>query len=184
MAFCQSASDMSHALIACVVKSVSIPLSDDVGPNACSWYTGTLLCSRNLFRSNWARTNYYSPHGMDQYSRDNPEYSRDSEEDRVEHRMEEPNDRRVSYSLFQILQEQIQCSLFCPIKSYVYRAQRNRPCRRENQERKPRPLRLRMPGMCFLQILEGINAKEQLGNRQEQHNSKEYSEYYVLVDVP
>lgn len=86
VAFCQSTSDMSYALVA----------------------------------------NYDSPHGMDQDSRHNPQDRRDDKEYRVEHRMEESDNQRISHCLFQSIQEPL---LLCPIKSDVNGTQRNRPRR-------------------------------------------------------
>lgn len=59
------------------------------------------------------------------------------------------------------------------MKSNIHSTQRDRPRRAEDQESKPGAFGLRVESVGFLQVLEGVDAEEELGDGEEEHESEE-----------
>ena len=59
------------------------------------------------------------------------------------------------------------------MQSAINRTQRNRPRTREDQESKTVFLGLALPGMRFLEVLEGVDAEEEFGDREKEHDAEE-----------
>jgi hypothetical protein len=61
----------------------------------------------------------------------------------------------------------------CTVKAHINRAQRNRSHAREDQETESIALGFRVPGTRLLLVLERVNAEEELGDGEEEHDAEE-----------